>query len=232
MRRDKPQAGVAESIGQITIPDKAVAPAPGGTASIERAGERADFDRRQDTGHAGACCSPEGRLAEAENAYQSVLQHAPDHGDAHQLMCALTLQRGDIARAITHGKAAVKAYPAAPDCWNNLGAALRRNGDTDAAQNAFETALKADPTHRDAGLNLASLLAESGAFQSAAEACRQVLAAAPENHTDPLSARQYSAGRRGARRRARSLAVRHPARTEKPGKLEQSCSKLCRQWRS
>lgn len=96
-------------------------------------------------------------------------------------MCALTLQQGEIARAIAHGKAAVKTYPDAPDCWNNLGAALRRNGEIDAAQNAFETALKADPGHGDAGLNLAGLLAESGSFQSAADACQQVLAAAPEN---------------------------------------------------
>jgi Flp pilus assembly protein TadD len=54
--------------------------------------------------------------------------------------------------------ATVRASPANPRAWNNLGHALEQDGDPVGARVAYERALTLDPAHRKARGNLDALL--------------------------------------------------------------------------
>jgi len=139
--------------------------------------------QKQDIGailRAGLAHHRAGRLDQAEAAYHAVLERRPGEADAHNLLCALYQQRGDIARALEHGKSAVAANGKAADFWNTYAAALRRAGQLNEAVEAFEAALARDPGHLDARQNLAGILAERGKYDAAAEAYRAVIANAPD----------------------------------------------------
>jgi Flp pilus assembly protein TadD len=54
-------------------------------------------------------------------------------------------------------RATVRASPANPRAWNNLGHALEQDGDRASARTAYERALTLDPAHRKARGNLDAL---------------------------------------------------------------------------
>jgi tetratricopeptide (TPR) repeat protein len=66
----------------------------------------------------------QGRLREAEKIYARVLKAAPDNFDALNLLGTVKAQQGHIGEAHRLFNAAVKANPAAPQGWSNLGQAL------------------------------------------------------------------------------------------------------------
>lgn len=120
-----------------------------------------------------------GHLDQAEAAYCKALELRPGEADAHNLLCALYQQRGDIPNALEHGRAAVAANDGAADFWNTYAAALRRAGRNDEAAEAFGMAIARNPDHLDARLNLAGIFAERGEYGPAADAYRAVIAKAP-----------------------------------------------------
>ncbi len=68
----------------------------------------------------------------------------------------LNAKAGDYRRAIMHYRAAIEAFPADGETWNNLGAAMVRLGDDRRAMFAFRRALELKPDLDAARLNLAA----------------------------------------------------------------------------
>src|SRR5580700_3455252 len=74
----------------------------------------------------------QGRLRDAEKIYARVLKVAPNNFDALNLLGTVKAQQGHIGEAHRLFSAAVKANPAAPQGWSNLGQALhalKRSGE-------------------------------------------------------------------------------------------------------
>ncbi len=66
----------------------------------------------------------QGRLRDAEKLYARVLKAVPDQFDALNLLGTVKAQQGHVGEAHRLFNAAVKANPAAPQGWSNLGQAL------------------------------------------------------------------------------------------------------------
>ena len=66
----------------------------------------------------------QGRLAEAERAYQSILAQQPNHFEALHFLGLLRLQQGKASEAATLISKPVKQRPQAFDALCNLAAAL------------------------------------------------------------------------------------------------------------
>jgi tetratricopeptide (TPR) repeat protein len=83
----------------------------------------APFDIRAAMGEAIAAQN-QGRLREAEKIYARVLKAVPNQFDALNLLGTVKAQQGHIGEAHRLFNNAVKANPAAPQGWSNLGQAL------------------------------------------------------------------------------------------------------------
>ncbi len=105
----------------------------------------------------------EGRIAEAEAAYEAVLAQSPDHAEALNVVALAALRRRDVARARSLLEHAVAAHPADAQSRYHLGRALEESGELDAAKVAYGAALQAQPELYLARLHLARAHDRSGA---------------------------------------------------------------------
>lgn len=121
----------------------------------------------------------EGRLPEAERAYQAILEAAPENAEALHLLGALRLQCGDSERAADLIARAVAAEPGHADAHHNLGIALKALGRLGDAAAAYRRALAIDPERAATHFNLGNVLFGLGEMDAAAEAFRQTTALAP-----------------------------------------------------
>ena len=80
----------------------------------------------------------EGRLAEAEQAYRTVLAMRPDHPVANHNLGALLMQQAGTEVALPHLKAALQADPAQERYWLSYIEALILAGHADAARQTLE----------------------------------------------------------------------------------------------
>ena len=103
-----------------------------------------------------------GRLDEAAERYEQVLQQAPGHFDATHLLGVIALQRGDLAAAEKQIALALAIKPKDAGALNNLGTTLMRAQRLDEAREQFERAAKAQPTFADAQSNLGNVLRQMG----------------------------------------------------------------------
>src|SRR5579871_2589516 len=102
-----------------------------------------------------------GRLAEAESCCLRILESAPRHAEALNILGIISHQRGNPARAAEFLTRAVEAQPDRAEYRVNLAAALRDTGRFDEAIRACEVAISLQPYLLEAHMILG--LAHQGA---------------------------------------------------------------------
>jgi predicted O-linked N-acetylglucosamine transferase (SPINDLY family) len=113
----------------------------------------------------------------AESLYRKILQMAPGHSNALNLLGTIALERGDCDTALGLFQRAVRSYPQGAIFHNNLGTACRKAGRPEEAERAYREALRVDPDYVEARNNLGTMLQDKGDMEGAIEcfeaACRK-----------------------------------------------------------
>ena len=121
----------------------------------------------------------QGRLAEALQTYQRILDVEPEHADALHLMGVVYQQQGDYTTAIRMIKLSVSLNAHNPYARNNLGVALKEIGDCKAAQEMLTQAIRLKPDYADAYINLGNILKDSGLYPEAVHAYQRATTLQP-----------------------------------------------------
>lgn len=116
-----------------------------------------------------------GRLREAEDFCQRVLQRQPNHPDAMHLLGVIAGQMGRADKAVELIRTAIALSPTSADYHDDLGLALLRIGRTEKAIEAHQKAIALDPRHPQAFYNLGNLLQNDGRIGDSIAAYRQHL---------------------------------------------------------
>jgi protein O-GlcNAc transferase len=117
----------------------------------------------------------EGRLAEAEACYRSVLAAEPGNADALNMLGIVALQSGRSDTAVELIRQAIKTNATNAAYFYNLGVALRANGKLSEAIDAARRAVGLKPDMAEAHFNLGSFLYEEGKLEEAVAAYRQTI---------------------------------------------------------
>ncbi len=118
---------------------------------------------------------------EAGQVWVNRVLRDPDSAEAHYLLGASMLGKGDYPKAVEElGKAAAKK-PELPGLESYYGQALLATGDGDGAETAFRKALAANATDFDANLQLAAILAQRGRATEALPLVERAAAERPES---------------------------------------------------
>ncbi len=104
----------------------------------------------------------QGRLAEAEDGYRSVLATQPNDGEAIRLLGILRRDRGDLAESEQLFARAHALAPEQPNLLLMLGAVRYQGGDYELARDAYERALALDPNLSGAHTTLGHIAMMSG----------------------------------------------------------------------
>lgn len=120
-----------------------------------------------------------GRVAEAAAIYERVLKHAPRDGNALNLAGIAARQRGDLPRALEHGRRAVQGSPGSAIFRANYGATLAAAGRLGEAIAEFRTALAARPEDAVTLRNLGQAMAAMGDAAGAVPVLERATAIAP-----------------------------------------------------
>jgi aspartate beta-hydroxylase len=113
--------------------------------------------------------SKQGDMARAETLWQSVLQQAPNHPDAHFALGFHAFQRKHLDIASNHFRAALLAQTTSAGFKLTVARALQQIGDADGMMLALDATLATDPYHLPAILAKAKALAKQGRSAGAAE---------------------------------------------------------------
>ena len=122
-----------------------------------------------------------GRLAEAEDLYQEILQIEPNQPDALHLLGVIAHQvgRGDIA--IEYISRSIVGKPGNVTAHNNLGLALHGVGRDDEALKSFLKAIELDPLHADTHDNMGITLRSLWRVEDAIDCHRRALEINPQH---------------------------------------------------
>jgi predicted TPR repeat methyltransferase len=120
------------------------------------------------------------RLEEAAKLYRSVLQRAPTHTDALQLLGAVEGRLGHTDAALKLLRTAVVLDPANGRAHNNLGKALAQAGQHDEALAAFQRAAALMPGNAKALSNCSRSLRALGRLDEALQTVERALALDPD----------------------------------------------------
>jgi predicted O-linked N-acetylglucosamine transferase (SPINDLY family) len=120
-----------------------------------------------------------GDFQAAERGYRAVLERAPDHFDALQLLGTVLAQTGRAEEAVALISRALAINPKVAEAHNNLGYALATLGRGSEAVESYRTALELKPGYTDALRNLAAALLGLHRAEEAVDCYRKVLAARP-----------------------------------------------------
>ena len=142
------------------------------TASVEQAFEAALQHHR------------EGRLAEAEQGYRSILDADPAHADSLHLLGIIGLQTGHLEPALNLVQKAVELRPDGAIYRSNLGQVLERLGRVGDAERAYRTAIELDPRCAEAFNNLGQLLQRDDRLTEAEANYRTAIEIDP-NYAEP-----------------------------------------------
>lgn len=128
----------------------------------------------------GFAAQQRGDLAAAEAAYRALLERAPEHAAALQLLGGLLKKRGDAAGAEALLRRSLAADTRQPHVWNNLGNLLLAAGRNADAIAAFDEALAQLPEYVDAHYNRARALHATQRLPEAATSLNAALARTPQ----------------------------------------------------
>lgn len=117
----------------------------------------------------------DGRLEEAEAAYEAVLADAPDDTEALFHLAAVRLGRDRPEAALAAIDRAIVLDPEDPRFRNGRGQSLARLKRYDEAEREFEAALLRNPADPDAYANLGAVLFEAGRYEEAELTLRKAL---------------------------------------------------------
>src|SRR5215471_1840339 len=121
-----------------------------------------------------------GRLDEAAERCNVILQRNADNATANHLLGAVRFQQGRTEEALTLLRRATASPGGNAEMHNNLGAILYKLGRKEDAIAAFERALAIKPGYADALNNLAVIYLEQQKTEQAIDTFRQAVAIQPE----------------------------------------------------
>src|SRR5438128_3816282 len=121
-----------------------------------------------------------GRLDRAEALYSKVLQRAPDHGDALNLLGTIAIARGRHEDAVQLISRALTVVPGFAEAHLNLGRALRGLGRLDEAAASCRRAIALKPDFAPAHCSLSVIHNLQGAFEAALESAGRAIELTPE----------------------------------------------------
>lgn len=121
-----------------------------------------------------------GRLPQAEELYQQILQVEPKHPDALHFSGMIAHQLGKNDTAVELMEKSIRLNPSAPMYYNNLGSVFMAQGKLDAAIENFHKALALKPGYAEACYNTGVAFQMSGKLDAAVENYRKALALKPD----------------------------------------------------
>ena len=121
-----------------------------------------------------------GRLPQAAELCQQILQVEPNHPDALHLLGVISHQRGNSEAAVDLIRKAINARPSEPAYYNNLGAALKEQGKLGEAVACYRHALLIKPDYANAHSNMGAVLKEQGKLDEAISCYRHALLIKPD----------------------------------------------------
>ena len=121
-----------------------------------------------------------GRLAEAAEIYEAILDRQPDHDAALLNLAASALARGHFAEAETLYARADRQRPETPDILVNLGLCQAMQVRLGVAESTFRRVLDHDAGRPDALNNLGGVMVRRERFADAVEVYRRLLRENPE----------------------------------------------------
>ena len=121
-----------------------------------------------------------GRLQEAEQLYQLVLETQPDHPVALHLLGIAAHQTGRDQEALELISKAIGQNGQIPQMYNSLGVVLKSLGKSQEAIAAYQQAISLKPDYAEAYSNMASALQLQGRYAEALENCRQAVQITPD----------------------------------------------------
>ncbi len=129
-----------------------------------------------------------GDLGQAEQFYNEILRHNPQHPDALHLLGVIAHQRGQHADAIDLIQRALKKNNRNVHFYIHLGQACRQAKRLDAAIQALKKATKLEPQNAEAHHELGLALADAGQLDAALTAYARAMKLDPSNVFAPLNA--------------------------------------------
>jgi len=132
-----------------------------------------------------------GQLEQADELYQHILNHLPDHFDALHLLGVLRHQQNRSIDALPLLEAALRRIPASADALSNRGIVLKTLERYEEALESCDRALLIKPDHVDALSNRAQVLLRLSRFVEALASADAALALKP-NHIPALNNRGYA----------------------------------------
>ncbi|CAO3363865.1 O-linked N-acetylglucosamine transferase, SPINDLY family protein [Azospirillum palustre] len=122
----------------------------------------------------------EGRVAEAEAGYRSVLAADPGHPNANNNLAIILRARGDWDEALGCYRRALARNAADPFVHSNHGCLLLDMGRAAEAEEALRTAVRLKPDYAEAHFNLANILRNRGDREGARAAYGEALRLKPD----------------------------------------------------
>jgi tetratricopeptide (TPR) repeat protein len=120
-----------------------------------------------------------GRLVKAEAQCNEILQLAPEHSEALQVLGMIAIQTGRYDAALLLIERVLAKDPANPIPYFDLGNVLERLQRNDEAVASYRKAVSLNPKFADAHFNLGVLFEKRGALDASAAAYRSTLALNP-----------------------------------------------------
>jgi tetratricopeptide (TPR) repeat protein len=121
-----------------------------------------------------------GRLTEAEQIYNRVLETRPDHFDSRHLLGVVFHQRGNHTEALRHFDLALRRDRKNIHALNNRGTALKELHRLDEALDSYDRALAVKPDYADALSNRGNVLKELKRYDEALGSYNRAIAARPD----------------------------------------------------
>ncbi len=127
-----------------------------------------------------------GRINEAADICQKILQYAPAHAPTLCLFGILAYQTGRLEVSINLLRKAINAKPNYAEAYNNLGVAYKDAGKFNEATSCFQKALSINPNYGDAIINLGNAMQDIGLHKRSASLYRRAIQIKPD-HVGALS---------------------------------------------
>ncbi len=122
----------------------------------------------------------QGKLAEASQGYERVLEIDPYDFDALHLLGVIAARSKDSARAVDLLTRAIAVNPKVAAAHSNLGAALKELRRLEEAVTSYERAIQLDPNTAEAYSNLGNALQELGRMEEAVASFDRAIALKPD----------------------------------------------------